>query len=388
MSHAEDEPPRVISERKRAANRANARKSTGPRTAAGKARVGLNALTHGMTAHACVLPFENADHFEKFAAALRADLGPVGFLQALMAERLVELAWKLRRAAKAQCRHAGNRLGDDIETTRAMRRAGAWEGPDVSPTGTDMLLDAAEGDREAQPFLRLDLYADRCQRAFQLGLAALRREQRRREERVGPDAEGAVEADVAVELGEDPAEDAHFASKATAGGEDPPEPEDLTRYIRTASAEAIKEVAAPYLSASSQNKATAGATEPRVRGNEAAEKRAPEPAPEARYDAPVEPRPTQPAQRAPGGPVVPADDATGPDRTGVDGGRGDAGAARRPAHDPPGPAAVPVVGVQEPDDGERVDCSCIGLRGWRPGHAPGGIFRTPAAPAPGPAPGT
>ena len=79
MSEADDRPPRVISEKKRAANRANARKSTGPRTAAGKARVSLNALTHGMTAHACVLPFENADHFEKFAQALRADLEPVGF---------------------------------------------------------------------------------------------------------------------------------------------------------------------------------------------------------------------------------------------------------------------------------------------------------------------
>ncbi len=118
MSPAEGRPRREVSERKRAANRANARRSTGPRTAAGKARVSLNALTHGMTAHACVLPFENRDHFEKFAAALRADLEPAGFLQTLMAERLIELAWKLRRAAKAQVRHAGNRLGDDLHTTR------------------------------------------------------------------------------------------------------------------------------------------------------------------------------------------------------------------------------------------------------------------------------
>jgi hypothetical protein len=145
MSESEDRPRREVSERKRAANRANARKSTGPRTAAGKVRVSLNALTHGMTAHACVLPLENRDHFEKFASALRADLGPVGFLQTLMAERLVELAWKLRRAAKAQCRHAGNRLGDDLHALRQMRKAGAWSGPDLPPDGADMLLDAAGG---------------------------------------------------------------------------------------------------------------------------------------------------------------------------------------------------------------------------------------------------
>ncbi len=42
-------PAGAVSERKRAANRANARKSTGPRTAAGKARVARNALRHGLS---------------------------------------------------------------------------------------------------------------------------------------------------------------------------------------------------------------------------------------------------------------------------------------------------------------------------------------------------
>ena len=40
--------PGYGSERKRAANRRNARSSTGPRTAAGKARVAQNALRHGL----------------------------------------------------------------------------------------------------------------------------------------------------------------------------------------------------------------------------------------------------------------------------------------------------------------------------------------------------
>src|SRR5438132_1704677 len=39
-----------VSAAKRAANRRNARRSTGPRTAAGKARAALNALRHGLTA--------------------------------------------------------------------------------------------------------------------------------------------------------------------------------------------------------------------------------------------------------------------------------------------------------------------------------------------------
>src|SRR5215831_16410165 len=39
---------RVTTERQRAANRRNARSSTGPRTAAGKARVAQNAVRHGL----------------------------------------------------------------------------------------------------------------------------------------------------------------------------------------------------------------------------------------------------------------------------------------------------------------------------------------------------
>lgn len=39
----------MTTERQRRANRANAQKSTGPRTAAGKARASRNAVTHGLT---------------------------------------------------------------------------------------------------------------------------------------------------------------------------------------------------------------------------------------------------------------------------------------------------------------------------------------------------
>ena len=43
-----------------AANRANAQKSTGPRTVAGKQRSRMAALEHGLTAATLVLPHEDA----------------------------------------------------------------------------------------------------------------------------------------------------------------------------------------------------------------------------------------------------------------------------------------------------------------------------------------
>ena len=47
--------PHTISERKLRANRANARKSTGPRTAQGKAYSRRNALRHGLTSHTLLI---------------------------------------------------------------------------------------------------------------------------------------------------------------------------------------------------------------------------------------------------------------------------------------------------------------------------------------------
>ncbi|MGA2497773.1 MAG: hypothetical protein ABSH20_08535, partial [Tepidisphaeraceae bacterium] len=50
-----------------AANRLNAQKSTGPRTAAGKAKSALNALKHGLTSQSPLLPTENPADYNLFA---------------------------------------------------------------------------------------------------------------------------------------------------------------------------------------------------------------------------------------------------------------------------------------------------------------------------------
>lgn len=68
-------PP--ISEKKLAANRANAQKSTGPRTDAGKAVSRRNAAKHFMTGDGIVLPAEMDDQIEREIAAVAARLAPV-----------------------------------------------------------------------------------------------------------------------------------------------------------------------------------------------------------------------------------------------------------------------------------------------------------------------
>src|SRR4051794_5646293 len=68
----------VVSDKKCAANRRNAGKSTGPRTDAGKLVSSRNAVTHGLFCRDLVLPGEDDAELLRFHAAMLADLRPRG----------------------------------------------------------------------------------------------------------------------------------------------------------------------------------------------------------------------------------------------------------------------------------------------------------------------
>jgi hypothetical protein len=84
------------------ANRANAQKSTGPRTPEGKAIVAQNAVKHGLLAQGGVIKGEDWGEFELFRGRMREDLGPLGTLEGMLADRVVNLAWRLRRAERLE----------------------------------------------------------------------------------------------------------------------------------------------------------------------------------------------------------------------------------------------------------------------------------------------
>ena len=82
-------------------NRANARRSTGPRTPAGKAIVARNALNHGIYAQSPVVEgFETAADWIAYREAMLANLAPEGMLEETLAERIILTAWRLRRTAR------------------------------------------------------------------------------------------------------------------------------------------------------------------------------------------------------------------------------------------------------------------------------------------------
>lgn len=87
----------MASDKQLRANRANAQRSTGPKSTAGKARSRLNARKHGLTAETLIIVGENADDFEAFRSELLEQHDPQSALEAELVERLAGILWRLRR---------------------------------------------------------------------------------------------------------------------------------------------------------------------------------------------------------------------------------------------------------------------------------------------------
>ncbi len=109
---------REISNKQLAANRRNARRSTGPRTPEGKERVKWNALKHGLLAKSVVVPnrhgLENRSQFESLLTHLHDELKPVGILEEMLVEKIAVAYWRLRRALRAE---VGN-ISDNVRNSR------------------------------------------------------------------------------------------------------------------------------------------------------------------------------------------------------------------------------------------------------------------------------
>jgi hypothetical protein len=80
------------------ANCANAQRSTGPRTPAGKRAVAQNGLSHGLSSSRfAVLPNENPAEYESLLHSLQAEFSPATAAECFLVEEMARAQWKLRR---------------------------------------------------------------------------------------------------------------------------------------------------------------------------------------------------------------------------------------------------------------------------------------------------
>jgi hypothetical protein len=80
-----------------AINRLNAQNSTGPRTAEGKARSAMNALSHGLTAISPLLPSEDRADYDRHLQGLLDEYKPKGPTETLLVHELADTAWRAKR---------------------------------------------------------------------------------------------------------------------------------------------------------------------------------------------------------------------------------------------------------------------------------------------------
>src|SRR3982750_2707169 len=85
------------SERRLAANRANALLSTGPTTSEGKAKSSLNAVKTGLTGRTVLLPSEDAALYQAHVERYHQEFQPVGDREIQLVQDLADTQWRLDR---------------------------------------------------------------------------------------------------------------------------------------------------------------------------------------------------------------------------------------------------------------------------------------------------
>jgi hypothetical protein len=89
-----------------AANRRNAKKSTGPRTKRGSAVSRMNALKHGILSRQVLVEGlhyrESSEELKKLHERLWDSLQPEGPLEEMLVDQIVTAHWRLRRALTAE----------------------------------------------------------------------------------------------------------------------------------------------------------------------------------------------------------------------------------------------------------------------------------------------
>src|SRR5580704_14744910 len=158
-----------------AVNKANAQKSTGPRTEAGKQRSSLNALRHGLTGHTIVLPSEDQCAYQRHSQSFFDECRPKGAIETQLVQSLLDTSWQLNRASAVETNLFSLGITEMEDRVRA-------NNPEAE-TALAMALAYREHNRA---FANIGIYRQRLAREFERTLILLRQiqaERRKNEER-------------------------------------------------------------------------------------------------------------------------------------------------------------------------------------------------------------
>jgi hypothetical protein len=98
----EARPAKPVTPARLVANTANAQRSTGPRTAEGKAKSRLNAVRTGLTGRTVLLPADDAAIYRRHVQDFVDEFQPVGPRESELVQTLADHSWRLDRIASLE----------------------------------------------------------------------------------------------------------------------------------------------------------------------------------------------------------------------------------------------------------------------------------------------
>ena len=136
-------------------SRANAKKSTGPKTEAGKKRSCLNALRHGLTGQIVVMPFDDLEAYQRHVKTFTDEYHPKGATESHLVQALADTSWRLNRVAALENNvlNLAAAHGDEIQGALAV---------------------AASLESQSKALANLSLHTQRLSRQFERTVAQLR----------------------------------------------------------------------------------------------------------------------------------------------------------------------------------------------------------------------
>ena len=159
------------------ANRNNAKKSTGPRSEEGTARVAKNALKHGLLTPDTVPPGEDPADFDRQLSALEADIQPANSLEFELVRQIADSQWRIRRLTRLETGFLAAAVADKRYLTQKYHPERLRSGYDEET----LLLGSAMLDR-TQAFVHLARYDGHLFFRALKQLADLRQDERKSRE--------------------------------------------------------------------------------------------------------------------------------------------------------------------------------------------------------------
>jgi hypothetical protein len=165
-----------------AANRANAQKSTGPRTLAGKQRASLSALKHGLTAQTLVLPHEEPFAFGEIREQLYEQYQPATPQESMLVDQLTAAWWRTIRVRQIETDMF------DLQIKTLNRKHPQKETSKQTDRQALAVRFVTESEKDFRNFMRYD---SNIERAFYRALNTLEKLQaaRRRDEAAANDSQ-------------------------------------------------------------------------------------------------------------------------------------------------------------------------------------------------------